>query len=77
MCILHVNPQSDEPVYVYDTKYPNLGFKLHFVRRVESPLISTLIPSFLFVAISYLALYVPKDAIVVRNSICMFMLLTM
>ena len=61
----------------YDVKYSNLRFKLHLIRRVESALTSAIVPSFLFVIISYLALYVPHDALVVRVSICMFMLLTM
>ena len=55
----------------------NLSLNLNLIRRVEGACISALVPSFLFVIISYLALFVPHDVLVVRASICMFMLLTM
>merc|ERR1719209_2351051 len=61
----------------YEAEYSNLRFELHLIRRVEGACISALVPSFLFVIISYLALFVPHDVLVVRASICMFMLLTM
>ena len=74
MCI----PQNtDYKESDYDAKYSNLRFELHLIRRVEGALISAVVPSFLFVAISYLALFVPHDVLVVRVSVCMFMLLTM
>ena len=60
-----------------DANLSNLRFGLHLIRRIQGALISAIVPSFLFVIISYLALYVPHDALVVRVSICMFMLLTM
>ena len=61
----------------YDIKRPNIQFEVHLARRVEATLFSALTPAFLFVAISYLSFFVPQEILVVRTSICMFMLLTM
>ena len=47
------------------------------LRRVRGAIISVLAPAFLFAAISYLSFFPPPDALVVRVSICMFMLLAM
>ena len=60
----------------YDIKRPNIQFEVHLARRVEATLFSALTPAFLFVAISYLSFFVPQEILVVRTSICMFMLLT-
>ena len=50
---------------------------LSFSRRVEGAVISAIVPSFLFVLIAYLSLYIPHQTLVVRVTINMFMLLDM
>ena len=57
--------------------YTNIRFELHLARRVHGTIISTLIPAFLFVAIAYLSFFISYDALAVRASICLFMLLNM
>ena len=57
-------------------QYSNLRFHIHLARRMESHLISSILPTVLFVHVAYLALYAPHEALIVRESICMFMLLT-
>ena len=59
----------------YATTYPNIKFQLILARRVEGSIISTLVPSFLFLAIAYLAFFIPKDAMAVRLDMLLFMLL--
>ena len=61
----------------YATTYPNIKFQLILARRVEGSIISTLVPSFLFLAIAYLAFFIPKDAMAVRLTMLLFMLLNM
>ena len=55
----------------------NFSFFLSFFRRVEGAVISAIVPSFLFVLIAYLSLYIPHQTLVVRVTINMFMLLDM
>ena len=59
----------------YATTYPNIKFQLILARRVEGSIISTLVPSFLFLAIAYLAFFIPKDAMATRLEMLLFMLL--
>ena len=59
----------------YATTYPNIKFQLILARRVEGSIISTLVPSFLFLAIAYLAFFIPKDSMAVRLDMLLFMLL--
>ena len=59
----------------YATTYPNIKFQLILARRVEGSIISTLVPSFLFLAIAYLAFFIPKNAMAVRLTMLLFMLL--
>ena len=59
----------------YATTYPNIKFQLILARRVEGSIISTLVPSFLFLAIAYLAFFIPKNAMSVR--LTMYMLLVL
>ena len=61
----------------YVANYTNLRFELHLARRVQATIISTLVPAFLYVAISYLSFFISNDVLGVRASICMFMLLNM
>ena len=61
----------------YTVDYSNLRIHLHFCRRVEGIFISTLVPAFFFLAISYISLYIPDEFVAVRASICLFMLLNM
>ena len=44
---------------------------------MEGAVISAIVPSFLFVLIAYLSLYIPHQTLVVRVTINMFMLLDM
>ena len=74
------NPSTQVKKYEaskYATNYTNLRFELHLARRVQGTIISTLIPAFLFVAISYLSFFISNDVLGVRASICLFMLLNM
>ena len=61
----------------YTTNYTNVRIYLHLSRRLEGVMISTVVPAFLFVAISYISLFMPYEFVAVRASICLFMLLNM
>ena len=74
------NPDTQVSEYEaskYVANYTNLRFELHLARRVQGTIISTLVPAFLYVAISYLSFFISNDVLGVRASICLFMLLNM
>ena len=61
----------------YDVKYPNIRFQLLLARHMEASIFSTLIPSFLFVGIGYLAFFLPTGSLPIRVTMLLFMLLNM
>ena len=61
----------------YAANYSYVEFEIHLTRRLEGAIISAIAPSFLFVIIAYLSLYIPHETLVVRVTINMFMLLDM
>ena len=61
----------------YAANYSYVEFEIHLARRLEGAIISAIAPSFLFVIIAYLSLYIPHETLVVRVTINMFMLLDM
>ena len=61
----------------YDVEYPNIRFVLLLARYAEATIFSTLIPSFLFVGIAYLAFFLPTDSLPIRVTMLLFMLLNM
>ena len=61
----------------YAANYSYVEFEIHLARRLEGAIISAIAPSFLFVIIAYLSLYIPHETLVVRVTINMFILLDM
>ena len=75
MSRVHYHTDSEASGYAAD--YSSLEFEIHLARRLEGAIISAIAPSFLFVIIAYLSLYIPHETLVVRVTINMFMLLDM
>ena len=72
---VHYHTESDASPYAANYSY--VEFEIHLARRLEGAIISAIAPSFLFVIIAYLSLYIPHETLVVRVTINMFMLLDM
>ena len=61
----------------YDMAYGGLILHIHLSRKIIYHLISTYIPSFLFVTVAWLSLFVNPEAIPGRISMVMMSLLTL
>ena len=61
----------------YDLAYGGLILHIHLSRKIIYHLISTYIPSFLFVTVAWLSLFVNPEAIPGRISMVMMTLLTL
>jgi hypothetical protein len=61
----------------YDVKYPGLILKLMMLRKLNYHLVQTYIPSSIFLAVSWLALFVPSECIAERLAISMTIMLTL
>lgn len=69
--------QSNYATDYYDIRYPGLILHIHLQRKINYHLIQTYIPSFLFVTVAWLSLFVNPDAIPGRVSMVMMTLLTL
>ena len=61
----------------YESSFPGVILRIYLTRKINYHLIQTYIPSFLFVTISWLSLFINPDAIPGRVSMVMMTLLTL